>query len=183
VPYDNRASRLAATFFNVVRSADTTRLGGLYYDGSGSNYEEALIDGLNLAYREGAEIDMVFMNPIDVAQLIKILGSKVQRVQLSAEIKEGGKSMAAIGFNGIEVYYSGGSAKVIADRNVPKNRAFGLTMNTWKLCSLGKAVRLFEADGLKMLRSSNSDALDIRCFSYSQLGCNAPGRNIQIKLA
>ena len=183
LPYDNRATRLASTFFNVTRSSDGTRLGGLIYDGSSSNYEEALIDGLNLAYREGAECDMVFMNPIDIATLVKILGSKVQRVQVTAEIRNGQQQMAAIGFNGIEVYYSGGTAKVIADRNVPRYRAFGLTMNTWKLCSLGKAVRLFEADGLKMLRSSNSDALDIRCFSYAQLGCRAPGKNIQIKLA
>ena len=91
--------------------------------------------------------------------------------------------MAAIAFNGIEIYYAGGSAKVIGDRNCPKGRAFGVTMNTWKLNSLGNAVRLFEADGLKMLRSSNSDALDIRAFGYLNLSCTAPGRNIQIKLA
>ena len=68
VPYDNRVARLAASYYGVVRSADTIRLGGCIYDGSGSNYEEALIDGLNLAYNVGdAEIDYVFMNPIDVA--------------------------------------------------------------------------------------------------------------------
>lgn len=180
VPYSNRSAKLAATFFNVVRSSDATRLGGLYYNGSGSNTEEALIDGLNLAYRESAEIDYVFMNPMDISNLIKLLGSKVQRVQVSAEISENGKQMAVVGFDGIEVYYAGGKAKVIGDRNCMKGKAFGLTLSTWKLCSLGKAVRLFEADGLKMLRSSNADALDIRCFSYAQLGCTAPGMNIQI---
>jgi hypothetical protein len=180
IPYSDRATKLAATFFNVVRSADATRLGGLYHNGSGSNVEEALVDGLNLAYREGAEIDYVLMNPMDISTLIKLLGSKVQRVQVSAEISENGKQMAAVGFNGIEIYYAGGSAKVLGDRNCMKGKAFGITLNTWKLCSLGKAIRLFEADGLKMLRSSSSDALDIRCFSYAQLGCNAPGMNIQI---
>jgi hypothetical protein len=184
VPYDDRATRLAASYYGVVRTADSIRLGGCVYDGSSSNYEEALIDGLNFAYNVGdAEIDYVFMNPIDVAQLTKILGSKVQRVQVSAEVKEGGRSMAAIAFNGIEIYYAGGSARVIGDRNCPKNRAFGVTMNTWKLNSLGKAVRLFEADGLKMLRSNSSDALDIRAFGYLNLSCTAPSRNVQIKLA
>lgn len=183
IPYDDRATKLAATFYNVVRSADATRLGGLYYYNAGSNYEEMLIDGLNLAYREGAEIDYVFMNPMDISVLVKILGSKVQYIKTSAEVKENGSQKAAISFNGLEIYYAGGTAKVIGDRNCPRYRAFGVTLDTWKFCSLGKAVRLFEADGLKMLRSSTTDALDIRCFNYGNLACNAPGKNIQIKLA
>jgi hypothetical protein len=184
IPYDDRSARLAATYYNVVRTADEVRLGGVIYDGSGSNYEEALIDGLNLAYNIGdANIDHVFMNPIDVSVLTKILGSKVQRVQVSTEVKEGDKSMAVVSFDGIEIFYSGGKCNVIGDRNCPKGRAFGLQMDGWSLNSIGSAVRLFEADGLKMLRSSTADALDIRAFGYLNASCNAPGHNVQIKLA
>jgi hypothetical protein len=183
LPYDNRAARTAASFYGVTRNVDTTRLAGLVYDASAQNYEEGLIDALNLGYREGAEFDYAMMNPLDVAQLVKILGSKVQRVQVSADVTEGGKVMAQIGFNAIEVYGSNGAVKVISDRNCPKGRGFLLQMDTWKMASLGEPVRLFEADGLKMLRSSNADALDIRTFGYANMGCTAPGKNMQIKLA
>ena len=90
--------------------------------------------------------------------------------------------MAQIGFNAIEIYGSNGAVKVISDRNCPKGRAFLTQMDTWKMTSLGEPVRLFEADGLKMLRSPSADALDIRTFSYSNVGCTAPGKNMQVKL-
>jgi hypothetical protein len=183
LPYDDRATRLAASFFGVTRNTDGSRLGGVTYDASAQSIEEGLIDGLELLAREGGSPDYLFLNHKNFADLVKALGSKVQRVQVSAEIKEGGKMIGAIGFNGIEIYYSGGAVKVMADRNCPVNRAFGLQMDTWKLSSLGDPVRLFEGDGLKWLRSPNSDGVDIRTFGYLNLACQAPGFNIQIKLA
>ncbi len=183
LPYDSRAARLAASYYGTVRSSDATRLGGLIYDASAQNYEEGLVDALNLGYREGAEFEYAFMNPMDVAQLVKILGSKVQRVQVSSDVTEGGKVMAQIGFNAIEVYGSNGTVKVISDRNCPKGRAFLLNMSTWKLASLGQAVNLFEGDGLKMLRSSTSDSLDLQAYFYGNMGCTAPGFNMQVRLS
>lgn len=183
LPYDNRATRLAASFYGVTRNTDSTRLGGVYYDASAQSIEEGLIDGLELLAREGGSPDYLFLNHKNFADLVKALGSKVQRVQVSAEIKDGGKMIGAVGFNGLEIYYSGGAVKVMADRNCPVNRAFALQMDTWKLSSLGDPVRLFEGDGLKWLRSPNSDGVDIRTFGYLNMCCQAPGFNAQIKLA
>lgn len=183
IPYDDRATRLGSSFFGVSRNVDSTRLGGITYDASAQPIEEGLIDGLELLAREGGMPDYVMVNHKNFSDLLKALGSKVQRVQISAEIKDGGKLVGAVGFSGIEIFYSGGSVKVMADRNCPVNRAFALQLDTWRLASLGDPVRLFEGDGLKWLRSPNNDGVDIRCFGYLNLACLAPGFNAQIKLA
>ena len=57
-----------------------------------------------------------------------------------------------------------------------------LTMNVWKLYSLGKAPKILDTDGLKMLRESTSDAVEVRVGYYAQLGCRAPGFNVNIQL-
>lgn len=179
-----RTAALAASYYGVTRSTDDVRLGGVYLDKSGSAIEEGIVDGLNKAVQIGdGNFDVVFMNPMDFSTLEKALGSKVQRVQVSSEIKEGGTVRGVVGFNALEIYYAGGSVKVMADRFCPKGYAHALTLDTWKLCSIGSAVRLFDGDGLKMLRSTNSDSISFRIFSYSNLYCTGPGKNAILKIA
>jgi hypothetical protein len=57
-----------------------------------------------------------------------------------------------------------------------------LQLDVWKLYSLGKAPRILDADGLKMLRESSADAVEVRAGYYAQLGCRAPGWNANVKL-
>lgn len=179
-----RATALGTSFYGVTRSTDTVRLGGVYLDKSGSALEEGLVDGLNKAVQIGdGNYDVVMMNPMDFSNLEKALGSKVQRVQVSSEIREGGTVRGVLGFNALEIYYAGGSVKVMADRFCPKGFAYALQLDTWKLCSIGDAVRLFDGDGLKYLRSTSADALTFRLFSYSNLYCTAPGKNAILKIA
>jgi len=177
LPYANRSSKLAASFFGVTRSADATRLGGLVYDGTALPIEEALINALALVGREGGNPDYVFMNFADWSNLTKALGSKVQYI----DVKAGAEG--AVGFTGIMVNGPRGVVKVIPDMNCPKGDAYVVQLNTWQLASLKKAVNLFDTDGLRMLRSGTADSLQIRCFSYAQLGCSAPGFNMHLKLA
>ena len=177
LPYADRSTKLSASFFGVTRSADATRLGGLVYDGTALPIEEALINSLALVGREGGNPDYVFMNFADWSNLVKALGSKVQYV----DVKAGAEG--AVGFTGIMVNGPRGVVKVIPDMNCPKGDAYVVQLNTWQLASLKKAVNLFDTDGLRMLRSSSADSLQIRCFSYAQLGCTAPGFNMHLKLA
>lgn len=177
LPYDSRATKLAASFFGVTRSSDATRLGGLTYDGSALPIEEALINALALVGREGGNPDYVFMNFADWSNLVKALGSKVMYIDVKAGYE------GALGFTGIVVNGPRGAVKVIPDVNCPKGDAFIVQLNTWQLASLKKAVNLFDTDGLRMLRSSSADSLQIRCFSYAQLGCSAPGYNMHLRLA
>lgn len=163
----------STAFFGVDRSVDT-RLGGLRLDGSALPIEEALINGASLCAREGGKIDHFFMSYAKYAELEKALGSKVQYVDL--------KVNPEIGFRGIMVNGPRGPIKCIPDQNCPAGSIFGLQLNTWKLYSLGKAVRVIDTDGLQMLRQSSADGVEVRYGFYGNLGNSAPGYNINISV-
>ena len=174
VPYGSgRATALAAAFWGVTRTVDGTRLGGWYQDYSTLPIEEALSKSLALLGREGGNPNVQFLNPMDWDELKRSLGSKVQYVN---------RSVAQVGFTGIEVIGYNGRCEVYADRWVPYGYAATLTLSTWKLCSLGPVIRTFDSDGLLMLRSQTSDGVDIQINSYAQLKCNAVGYNMWTKI-
>ncbi len=75
-----------------------------------------------------------------------------------------------------------GPIKIVPDQNCPSDTAFMLQMDVWKLYSLGKAPKILDTDGLKMLREAASDAVEVRIGYYAQLGCRAPGFNVNLKL-
>ena len=186
LPYDDRAAKLAASFYGVTRNVDSFRLGGLIKDTSGSNYEEGLIDALALMNREGAAPDLCVLHPTDYSILEKILGSKVQYTQLTTQVKdENGMVKASIGFNALMLHggENDNAIPVIRDRSCPRKRGFLLQTDTWKLSSLGKLVRIFDTDGTTMLRQSTADGVEVRGISYANLACRAPGWNMQVNLA
>jgi len=161
-------------FFGVDRSVDTTRLGGVRHDGSSQPIEEALVDAASKVSREGGKVDYCFLNYAKYAELEKALGSKVSYVDLSMN--------AEVGFRGIEINGPRGTIKVVADQNCPADVAFMLQLNTWKLYSLGKAVRVIDTDGLSMLRQASADGVEVRYGHYGQVGCKAPGYNARVSL-
>jgi len=174
VPYGStRATKLGSAFWGVTRTTDSTRLGGWYKDYSTLPIEEALSKFVALLGREGADPDVIMLNPMDWDELKRSLGSKVQYVN---------KMIAQVGFQGIQIVGYNGVVEVYADRNIPYGYAAVLQMNTWELASLGPAIRTFDSDGLLMLRSQTSDGVDIQINSYAQLKCNAVGYNGWVKL-
>lgn len=162
-------------FFGVDRTADVTRLGGIRFDGSALPIEEALISAASRVAREGGRPDVCFMGYTKFADLEKALGSKVQYVDV--------KASAEVGFRGILINGPRGAIRVIPDQNCPSDRAFMLQMNVWKLYSLGKAPQILDSDGLKMLRESSADAVEVRIGYYAQVGTRAPGWNANILLS
>lgn len=165
-------------FFSVDRTSDSSRLAGIRVDGSALPIEEALVKAANRVAREGGRPDHVFMSFSKFNDLVNSLGSKVQYVQEQVKAGQG-----YVGFQTIMIYGPRGTIKVIPDQNCPSDRAFMLQMDVWKLYSLGKCPRILDTDGLKMLRESNADAVEIRVGYYAQLGCKAPGFNANIKLS
>ena len=75
-----------------------------------------------------------------------------------------------------------GMIKVIPDQNCPEDVAYMLQMNTWKLYSLGKAVKVLNSDGLNMLRQSSADGVELRHGFYGNVGCRGPGYNVRVAL-
>lgn len=165
-------------FFSVDRSADATRLAGIRYDGSALPIEEALIGGIHRVARESGKPTHCFINYKRWDELVKSLGSKVNYIDDMVKIGE-----ATVSFRGVMIHGPKGPVKVIPDQNCPNDVAFLLQLDTWKLYSLGKVPKMIDSDGLKMLRESNEDAVEVRVTYYAQLGCRAPGYNARIKLA
>lgn len=164
----------SSPFFSVDRTADVTRLAGVRYDASAMPIEEGLISAAARVAREGGKPTHCFLNYQDFADLEKALGSKVQYIDM--------KVNAEIGFRGMVINGPRGPIKCIPDQNCPAGRAFMLQLDVWKLYSLGKAPRILDADGMKMLRESGADAVEVRIGYYAQLGCRAPGWNATVKL-
>lgn len=166
------------SFWNVDRGADPTRLAGVRFDGSSETIEEALIDAASLVAREGGQPDMCFMSFASYAALEKLLGSKVQYVDVKHE-------EADIAFAGIRVHAPYGPITVIPDRSCPGLTAYLLSMDTWKLRSLGRTPHIltYGLEGLEGLRVGNADALEIRIGYYGNLVCNAPGWNCVVTLS
>lgn len=167
----------ATTFFGVNRALDPVRLGGLRVPSSGTNgvtglpIEEKIQTALSRLAREGGQPDTVLMNHADFLDLEISLGSKA----VYDSVPSGGE----VGWKSIKVHGPAGPCKVVADRFCPRNRIYCLQMNTWKLASIGPAVRMLDRDG-KVLRESTSDAYEVRLGSYLNLTCNAPGWNAVI---
>lgn len=162
----------ASLFFGVDRTADVTRLAGCRLDGTNKPVEEVLVDGAARVAREGWALSHYFMSHEKYADLEKSLGSKVQYVDL--------KVNAEVAFRGIVISGTRGQIRVLGDQNCPSNRIRGVNMSYWKHYSLGKAVRVIDTDGLKMLRMANSDSIEVRYGYYANMGCRAPAANISI---
>jgi len=169
----------SSPFFGVDRSRDTTRLGGVRYNGAAETIEEALIGAHMELAIEGGDPDVVFMNHSNTAELIKQLGSKKEYTEVE---------VAGVGFTGIKVMTTEGELMVMSDRNCPVGTAFMLQMDTWGLYSLGEAPHIHSPtseEGLSsggMLRLTNDDGYEVRAGFYAQVGCDAPGFNAVITL-
>lgn len=166
----------STAFFGVDRSQDTTRLGGCRLNRVGAPIEDALIDLSARVGREGGKVDYCFLNTTNYASLEKALGSKVIYTNPKA-------SDAEVFFQGMKIMGNKGPVTVVADANCFGDRAYMLQLNTWKLYSLGQAPKILQSDGLKFLRNSTADSVEVRVGYYAQMGCQAPGWNGVVQLA
>ena len=165
-------------FWGVNRSADPTRLAGLRYNASSQTIEEGLTNALAFLNREGGKPDLAIMDFASYAALVNALGAKVQYVQVNHDEVE-------VAFEGITFQSAYGRVTVLADRSCQPQTCYLLTMNTWKLRSLGKVPHIltYGMEGLEGLRVGNADALEIRIGYYGNLICSAPGFNCVVQLS
>lgn len=166
------------SFWGVNRSVDPSRLAGLRYDATSYSIEEGVVNALGFANREGADPDTMILNFQSYTALENALGAKVQYVDIKHE-------EAAIAFEGIRFHSAYGYVTVFADRSCQPQTGWCLSMDTWKLRSLGKAPHIltYGLEGLEGLRVGNSDALEVRVGAYYNYTCNAPGWNLRIALS
>jgi hypothetical protein len=165
-----RSAPGSTAFFGVDRTADT-RLGGLRYDATSYAIDEGIMKAAIMAAREGAQVDHCFISYTKFADLVNILGSKVNY----ADLKVGG-----IGFNSLRLYTPAGEIKVIPDRKCPQNRAFLVDLKSWKFVSLGMTPQLLNYEGQDTIIQYNADGIELRVGYYGQLVCEAPGHNVNV---
>ncbi len=167
-----------ATFWNVDRSIDSTRLAGCRFDASAQTIEEGLTNALAFVAREGGKPDMCIIDFASYAALVNSLGAKVQYVQANHDEVE-------VAFDGIKFQSAYGVVTVLGDRSCPPQTAYLLTMSTWKLRSLGKVPHIltYGQEGLEGLRVGNADAMEVRVGYYGNLICSAPGYNCVVSLS
>jgi hypothetical protein len=165
-------------FWGVNRSADPTRLAGLRYNAASQSISEGLTSALAFANREGAAPDLIIMDFVSYSTLINELGAKVQYVQLEHDEVQ-------VAFEAIHFHSAYGKIPVLADRSCPAQTAYCLTVDTWKLRTLGKAPHIltYGMEGLEGLRVGTADALEIRIAYYGNVICSAPGYNMVVQLS
>lgn len=165
-------------YWGVNRSQDPTRLAGLRYNASSYTIEEGLTNALAYANREGASPDIAIMDFASYAGLVNSLGAKVQYVSVEHDEVE-------VAFEGVRFHSAYGYVTVLADRSCPPQTCYCLTMDTWKLRSLGKVPHIltYGMEGLEGLRVGNADALEIRIAYYGNLICSAPAWNMVVQLS
>ncbi len=166
------------SFWGVNRSADPTRLAGCRFNAQSMTIEEGMTSALAFLNREGGKPDLCVIDFASYAALVNALGAKVQYVQVNHDEVE-------VAFEGITFQSAYGRVTVLADRSCPPQTAYLLTMNTWKLRSLGKVPHIltYGMEGLEGLRVGNADALEIRIGYYGNLICSAPGFNCVVSLS
>lgn len=166
------------SFWGVNRSADPTRLAGCRFNAQAQTIEEGITDALAFLNREGGKPDLCVMDFKSYSSLVNALGAKVQYVQVNHDEVE-------VAFEGITFQSAYGRVTILADRSCPPQTAYLLTMNTFKLRSLGKVPHIltYGMEGLEGLRVGNADALEIRIGYYGNLICSAPGWNCVVQLS
>lgn len=167
------------SFFGADRSKDATRLGGVRISGGGGPIEETLIAAAARLAREESSPDVVFMNPLDMENLVKAVSGK----SIYDRASRPSFDMPSIGYKGIKMFAPTGDLEIYADVNCPKGFMFMLQLDTWSFRGLGQAPGIIDdGDGLIMLRNSGSDDYKGRVGYYGNLVCDAPGWNAVITI-
>ena len=168
------ASVSATPFWTLNRAQDSVRLAGQRLNALGLPMNEALMEGEGKVTIQGVgNPDTIFVNPLDLQNLKKALGSDIvyDRVQ---------SSIAGISFKAIEYDGANGPMKIISAPFCPRNKAMMLQMSAWELSTLGPAPQMLDFDNNDFLRVVDADQYEVRFGHYGQFICNNPGANIVI---
>lgn len=170
VPYT--APSPGESFNGIDRTTDTDRLAGLRRDLAAYSLENGIVTLAADISEAGGDPDLALISPRQFANLEISLGSKVRY-----DMAKGVGDMAKYGWKAITIATDNGDLKVVADRGMPDNRLYVLTMDSWEFSTLGEAPKVIQLDGNKITRVSNADDVEFRAVYRGDLLCNAPGHN------
>ncbi len=163
------------TLFGLSRNTNPVKLSGQSYNSTGIPYTDVAVEMAARVSAVGGEPgDTMFVHPRDLANWKKQLDGKVQYNRSETASKVTGLSFAALQIEG-----SNGTIKVLSDINCPRNKAYLLNMDNWKLHSIGPAPHILDYDSNQWLRVSNADAYEVRIGFYGNQWCDSPVNQIK----
>lgn len=164
----------ATPFWTLNRTQDRVRLAGQRLAATGLPMNEALMEAEGKVAIQGVGYpDTIFVNPLDLQNLKKALGSDIVYDRVASNI-------AGISFKAIEYDGANGPMKIISAPFCPRNKAMMLQMPSWELSTLGPAPQMLDFDNNDYLRVVDADQYEVRFGHYGQFICNNPGANIVI---
>lgn len=160
----------ATSFFGVDRSVQTTRLGGVRFDASSLAMEEVPIRAMARARRSSIKVDYAFINPTDLADF-EVAKEGAKFVTSSKEY--------SFGIEGISAY----GIKFIPDPNCQVGTMWMLEMGAFGWATMGDAPRVFDGDGLEIIRSgSGTDFYEGQLVARHNWWSDAPGKIMRVTL-
>lgn len=154
----------ATLYFNVNRSLQPVRTGGIRFNGTTLGHEEFFIRmDARLRRSAGVKPDYYFVNPKDLANFQVATAS-----QRYINSEETGYNY---GFETIRAY----GVKLVADPDCPVGTAWALDMSAFWMSTLKDAPRIIDEDGLTLLRSASADSYEFRAVSRGNFISDAPG--------
>lgn len=173
------------SFFGVNRSVSPSKLAGLRFNGSGESIQDALIDAVNQLAANGTEAgdpDFIFINPVSYQTLVKQLTSQGVYQMIKAKVNED----VSISFKALVLPTANGEIAILQDKNVQSQTAWIITLDTWKIRSLGKICQFLTYPGFYDqlgIPVPGSDAIQLQIGGYSNVTCNAPAANGFVSLS
>jgi len=123
--------------------------------------------GTALAYHQAQsdrDIDVIFMNPIDVDRLSRAKAGNLVSRQVGSNEK----------YDLVIEGFSVAGATVIPDGDCPRGEARGVAKGSFVWMTCGNVPNIDKADGLSFTRAENADAFDIRAKAYHNFVARAP---------
>ena len=114
--------------------------------------------------------DHAFPHPSVFRALLQEVGAKVELDNYAVS--------QTLSFSGLTLQGDTGEIRIIPDRYALYNAVPVITLDSWELGSMGKAIDIFDRESdQEMLREASADAYELRVGGYLNLACHAPGHN------
>jgi len=165
----------SSTLFNGVnRTLDNVRLAGQSLDATQLSVEDMVIQATVAVELQGESLTHMIVPWSYFAKFEKSGVAKTIVIQ---------ETEYDVSFRGISVNSPSGPITILAARNCPTNRVYGINVSTWEYTYLGKeAIFMWDLDGNMGLRQPNDDGIEYRFVSFGNLVCHRPSANITIKV-
>lgn len=160
--------------FTVDRSVHVTRLAGYRLSATSVPIYEAVRRICAAIGKGGGSPDTAFCSHQKYRDLELSLENKILYITTNVT--------ANIGFTGIKVVGTRSPVSIYADHNCPDARMPVLTLDTWRLASLGPVPDIFDNDGNRILREVAGWGFEMRADYFANLVCSAPRDNGMLTL-